>query len=155
MKSSPFWWVCSSFIPTPSFDIQVVKLVAEDLNEDSRRDIGRPGMDDWHVVVLAAVRLDCNLDYDKLQDQVENHRSLRILMGIGDWEDSSEFTYRRIRDTLCQLKPATIEKINQAIVTAGQEIHDTADPSVRADSFVIETNIHYPTESSLINDGVV
>ena len=133
---------------------KVVKLVAADLNEHSRRDIGRPGMDDWHVVVLAAVRLGCNLDYDKLQDQVENHRSLRSIMGIGDWEDSSEFTFRRIRDTLCQLKPATIEKLNQAIVTAGQEIHGTAGQSVRADSFVIETNIHYPTESSLINDGV-
>jgi len=26
---------------------KVVKLVADDLNEHSRRDIGRPGMDDW------------------------------------------------------------------------------------------------------------
>jgi len=30
------------------------------------RDVGRPGMDDSHVVVLADVRLGCNLDYDKL-----------------------------------------------------------------------------------------
>ena len=133
---------------------KVVKLVAADLNEDSRRDVGRPGMDDWHVVVLAAVRLGCNLDYDKLQDQVENHRTLRLIMGIGDWEDADRFTFRRIRDTLCQLKPTTIEKLNEAIVTAGQEIYGTASEYVRADSFVIETNIHYPTESSLIKDGV-
>ena len=31
---------------------KLVKLVAEDLNEDSRRDVGRPGLDDWQVVVL-------------------------------------------------------------------------------------------------------
>lgn len=133
---------------------KVVKLVAQDLNDDSRRDIGRPGMDDWHVVVLAAVRLGCNFDYDKLQDQVENHRALRNIMGIGEWESSDGFTFRRIRDTLCQLKHQTIEKINSAIVTAGQRLHGTASESVRADSFVIETNIHHPTESSLILDGV-
>lgn len=133
---------------------KVVKLVAADLNEDSRRDVGRPGMDDWQVVVLAAVRLGCNYDYDKLQDQVENHRALRGIMGIGDWQDRDGFTYRRIRDTLCQIKPETISKINAAIVSAGQAIHGDARESVRADSFVIETNIHYPTESNLIWDGV-
>lgn len=133
---------------------KAVKLVAADLNEDSRRDIGRPGMDDWHVVVLAAVRLGCNFDYDKLQDQVENHRSLRSIMGIGDWQEADEFTYRRIRDTLCKLKPETLEKLNQIIVSAGHEIAPQAAASVRADSFVVETNIHYPTESSLIFDGV-
>lgn len=41
--------------------MKVVQLVAADLNENSRRDVGRPGMDDWHVIVLAAVRLGCVL----------------------------------------------------------------------------------------------
>jgi IS5 family transposase len=134
--------------------MKVVRLVSADLNEDSRRDVGRPGMDDWHVVVLAAVRLGCNFDYDKLQDQVENHLALRGIMGIGDWENTDGFTYRRIRDTLCQIKPSTLSKINEVIVAAGHAMAPEAATSVRADSFVIETNIHYPTESSLIFDGV-
>jgi len=133
---------------------KVVTLIAGDLNEDSRRDVGRPGMDDWHVVVLASVRLGCNLDYDKLQDHVENHRALRGIMGIGDWQDADGFTYRRIRDTLCQVKPSTLSMINELVVQAGHAIAPQAATSVRADSFVIETNIHYPTESSLILDGV-
>lgn len=133
---------------------KVVKLVGQDLNKESRRDIGRPGMDDWQVVVLAAVRLGCNYDYDKLQDQVENHRALRGIMGIGEWQEGEGFGHRRIRDTLCQLDPDTLAKLNEAIVTAGQELHGSASESVRADSFVIETDIHYPTESSLIWDGV-
>lgn len=134
--------------------LKAVRLIAGDLNEDSRRDIGRPGMDDWQVVVLAATRLGCNLDYDKLHDLVDNHRSLRGIMGIGEWEESNEFTFRRIRDTLCKLKPKTIEHLNQLIVSAGHALAPEAANSVRADSFVIETNIHYPTESSLIFDGV-
>ena len=90
---------------------KVVELVAEDLNEDARRDVGRPGLDDWQVVVFAAVRLGCNYDYDKLQDQAENHRALRILLDIGPWDQEPSFTARRIRDTLCQLTPATIEAL--------------------------------------------
>jgi len=133
---------------------KAVQLIAADINEKSRRDIGRPGMDDWHVVVLAAVRLGCNFDYDKLQDQVENHRALRGIMGIGEWEDTDGFTFRRIRDTLCQIKPITLSKINDLVVQAGHTIQPDAASSVRADSFVIETNIHYPTESSLLFDGV-
>lgn len=133
---------------------KVVELVSNDLNPDTRRDIGREGMDDWHVAVLAAIRLGCNYDYDKLQDQVENHRSLQNIMGIGDWEDIDGFSSRRIRDTLCQLSVETIAKLNQLIVQAGHELDETAGESVRADSFVVETNVHYPTESSLILDGV-
>lgn len=133
---------------------KAVSLVAADLNEKSRRDVGRPGMDDWHVIVLAAVRLGCNFDYDKLQDQVENHRALRGIMGIGDWEATDGFTFRRIRDTLCQIKPSTLSKINELVVNAGHAIAPHAETSVRGDSFVIETNIHYPTEGSLMFDGV-
>lgn len=133
---------------------KLVKLVAEDLNEDSRRDVGRPGLDDWQVVVLAAVRLGCNYDYDKLQDQCENHRVLRTLLGVGAWDDQLSFGARRIRDTLCQLRPQTIAAINHAIVSYGQELDGDAAKSVRADSFVVETNVHYPTESSLIGDGL-
>ncbi len=133
---------------------KVVKLVAQDINEDSRRDVGRPGFDDWQIVVLAAVRLGCNYDYDKLQDQAENHRALRTMLGVGQWNESTSFSARRIRDTLCQLEPATIVAINETIVSYGQELHGEAAESVRADSFVVETDIHHPTESSLIGDGM-
>lgn len=133
---------------------EVVKLVAADINEESRRDVGRPGFDDWQIVVLSAVRLGCNFDYDKLQDLAENHYSLRTMLGVGGWDDDVSFGSRRIRDTLCQLSPTTIEAIDHAIVAHGQTLVSDAGASVRADSFVVETNIHYPTESSLIGDGL-
>lgn len=133
---------------------KVVDLVAEDINEDTRRDVGRPGLDDWQIVVLAAVRLGCGYDYDKLQDQCENHRSLRTLLGVSDWSEDVSFGARRIHDTLCQLQPRTLAKINHAIVHHGQALHGEAAQSVRGDSFVVETDIHHPTESALIGDGM-
>lgn len=76
------------------------------------------------------------------------------MLGVGGWEDEVSFEARRIRDRLCQLRPTTIEAINHAIVAEGQTLVTGADTSVRADSFVVETNIHYPTESTLIGDGL-
>ena len=131
----------------------VVRLIAADVNETTRDDVGRGGLDYWQILVLGVVRLGCNLNYDKLQDLCENHLALRGILNVGQWDETS-FRWQRIRDTLCLLKPATLEKINQLIVTHGQTLHVPARQKVRADSFVIETNIHYPTESSLIWDGV-
>jgi hypothetical protein len=111
-------------------------------------------MDYWVILVLAAVRMGCNFDYDLLQNLAENHRQLRQIMGIGQWQDEKSFDWRRIRANVCLLKPETIEKINHLIVEAGHTLIPEAVETVRADSFVAETNIHYPTESSLIRDGL-
>lgn len=132
---------------------RVTQLIADDVNETTRDDVGREGLSYWQILVLGIVRLGCNLNYDKLQDLCENHRALRGILNVGDWDDTS-FRWQRIRDTLCLLNPSTLEKINELIVCHGQQLHGDARKQVRADSFVCETNIHYPTESSLIWDGV-
>jgi len=137
----------------PTLREELLRLVAQDVNRDSRTDRGRKGLDYWQILVLAGVRLGCNLDYDKLQDLAEQHRVLRHMMGIGDWEIDVDFSWRRIRDNICLLQPSTIEKISQSLVAEGHQLHPDAAKKVRADSFVVETNIHYPTESSLITDG--
>jgi hypothetical protein len=132
---------------------RILDLIGQDLNRDSRPDCGREGFNYWQVVVLAAVRLGCNLDYDQLQDLAEQHRALRQIMGVGDWDDATSFNWRRIRDNVCQLKPSTIDAISDVLVGQGHQLVPEAAEKVRADSFVVETNIHWPTESSLIYDG--
>jgi hypothetical protein len=134
---------------------ELLGLVGKDVNGDTSRKHGRRGMNYWEIVVLATARLGCNLDYDKLQDLAENHRSLRRIMGIGDWQDDEvDFDWRRIEDNLIKLRPATLQKINALIVKAGHGLEPQAIESVRGDTFVVETNIHYPTESSVIGDGL-
>ena len=132
----------------------ILALIAADVNQDSRSDRGREGLDYWQILVLAAVRLGCNFDYDRLQDLAEQHRTLRMMMHISDWDDKTDFGWRRIRDNVCLLKPETIERISHLIVGEGHRLVPEAAETTRADSFVIETNIHYPSESSLIDDGI-
>ena len=42
---------------------------------------GRPGMDLWKVLVLGTLRLNCNWDYDKVQEMANNHSKLREMLG--------------------------------------------------------------------------
>jgi transposase, IS5 family len=138
----------------PQVRDNILRKVAADVNRLSSRKRGRRGLDYWPIAVLAAVRLGCNLDYDKLQDLAEQHRALRQIMGLGDWQQQPSFDWRRLRDNLCLLRPETLEAINHAVVAEGHRLVPQAAEKVRADSFVVETNIHYPTESSLIRDGL-
>lgn len=134
---------------------ELLALVGKDVNGDTSRKHGRRGMNYWEITVLAAARLGCDLDYDKLQDLAENHRCLRQIMGIGDWQaDEVDFDWRRIEDNLIKLRPETLQKINALIVQAGHVLEPKAIEAVRGDTFVVETSIHYPTESSVIGDGL-
>jgi IS5 family transposase len=133
---------------------EILELVGKDVNRNSSPECGREGLSYWAITVLAAVRLGCNFDYDRLQDLAEQHRALRLMMGIGNWDERTDFDWRRIRDNLCLLRPRTLEKINHLIVAAGHELAPEAIEAVRGDTFVVETNIHYPTESTLIEDGL-
>ena len=138
----------------PQLRDSILGAVARDVNGGSDARRGRTGLDYWPIVVLAAVRLGCNLNYDKLQDLAEQHRALRLTMGIGDWEEADCFNWRRIRDNICLIRPATLEQINRCICKEGHRLVPDAVKRVRADGFVVETNVHYPTESSLMRDGL-
>lgn len=137
----------------PPLRDQILKLVAADVNLTSFPDRGREGLDYWHILVLASVRLGCNLNYDRLHNLAEDHLTLRAIMGLGVWSQTT-FTWRRIRDNVCLVKPETIRSINALIVAEGHRLVPEAVETVRADSFVMETPIHYPTESTLIRDGI-
>ena len=138
----------------PDLRDEILRAIARDINRTSSRKRGRSGMHYWQILVLAAVRLGCDLDYDRLQDLAEQHRALRQIMGIGDWDEHVTFDWRRIRDNLTKIRPETIERIDHLVVATGHELAPHAAETVRADSFVVQTNIHYPTESSLIRDGL-
>lgn len=125
---------------------EIMSLIGSDVNSNTSSNNGREGMDYWHILVLASVRLGCNFTYDQLHDLSENHRALRAVMGIGSWDQETNYKWRTIRNNISLLRPETIDKISQLIVQAAHKIVP--------DAIVMETNIHYPTESSLIRDGL-
>jgi hypothetical protein len=135
---------------------EILTFIAKDVNATSDPFQGRPGFGYWEILVLGAVRWGCNCDYDKLQNLAEEHRSLRRIMGIGTWDDHDplRWDWRRIRDNLCLVHPETLAKINELVVRVGHRLEPTAAEKVRGDTFVVKTNIHYPTDANLLADGL-
>jgi transposase, IS5 family len=53
-----------------------------------------------------------------------------------------------------QLGPEVIEKLHRRVVAIAQENKIATGRRMRVDTTVVETDIHYPTDSSLLGDGV-
>ncbi|MGA2498566.1 MAG: hypothetical protein ABSH20_12535 [Tepidisphaeraceae bacterium] len=136
----------------PKLRDEILLAVAADVNASSSSKRGRRGLDYWPILVLAGVRLGCNLDYDKLQDLAEQHRALRHIMGIGDWEEQTCFDWRRIQDNLTLIRPETLERINHLIVGEGHRLVPVATglcdfglwPALRSFHQVISLNSWAP-----------
>ena len=61
--------------------------------------------------------------------------------------------FRTIQDRETKLTPKTIRLINQVVVVLGQGLGVTKAEKLRVDGSVTETNVHYPTDSSLLDDA--
>ena len=119
---------------------------------------GRPGMNLWTVFVLSQVRLCLGLDYDMLHNLANNHSLLRKLLGISEvfGEEPITFEYQNIYDNVTLLSESMLKEINDVILAFGhREVFkkkETTALRLKTDSFVVESNVHFPTDYSLLWD---
>ena len=119
---------------------------------------GRPGMNLWTVFVLAQVRLCLGLDYDMLHNLANNHSLLRKLLGISEvfGEEPVTFEYQNIYDNVTLLSESMLVAINEVIVAFGHgevfKKKETIALHLKTDSFVVESNVHFPTDYNLLWD---
>ena len=80
---------------------------------------GRPGMEQWRILVLGVMRLGLNADYDRIHDLVNQHGTLRQMLGHSDWSDKTEYKLQTLKDNLRLFTPEILDRINQEVVKAG------------------------------------
>ena len=134
-----------------NFDLrnEVFKILEENISPEKNKKNGRPGMELWKVFVLAVVRVNLNWDYDRLHEQANSHLVMRQMMGHSNLFDRTYYESQTIKDNVKLLTPEILDKINQVVVKAGHKLlkkKDSDTLKVRCDSFVVETNVHYPTD---------
>ena len=120
-------------------------------------DLGRPGMSLWSILVLAIVKQALNCDYDRLHELACKHLDVRRMMGLSDVFDQGEFSYRTILRNVSLLTPALLGEINQVVVQAGHQLQGLGSGQplqARCDSFVVETDVEYPTDVRLLWDAL-
>lgn len=120
-------------------------------------DTGRPGMSQWQILVLGILRLGLNADYDRIQELANQHNTLRKMLGHSDWADERYYELQTLKDNLRLFTPEILDRINQEVVRAGHQVLKKSPEEgivARADSFVVETNIHFPTDINLLLDAI-
>jgi IS5 family transposase len=68
--------------------------------------------------------------------------------------DHAAPNHSTLRDREALIRPATLQQLHRRIVQMAQAAGVTQGKHLRTDGTVIETNIHYPTDSQLLSDSV-
>lgn len=101
---------------------QVFKILEGDIGTDVDFNNGRPGMDLWVLLVLGCLRLGLNCDYDRLHELANEHRTVRAMMGHGDWEDEFQYQLQTIKDNVSLVSDKALEEISILVVNAGHKL---------------------------------
>ena len=99
------------------------------------------------LLILKHVR---NWSYDVLEREVRANLVYRDFTRIGSEKVPDAKTLVRIGQVL---GPEVIEQLNARTVKLASEHKLMQGRRLRVDTTVVETNIHYPTDSSLLADG--
>ena len=158
-RSGPLPALCAAlkeiFI-TPMWNEKVFKILESKITEGKKR-TGRPGMDLWQIFVLSQVRLCLDTNYDDLHHIANNDHLIRQIMGVekGFGYERYEFEYQNIVDNVSLLDDETVRELNQIIVEFGHEVFKKKEAAAlfcKTDSFVVKSNVHFPTDYNLLWD---
>jgi hypothetical protein len=101
---------------------RIFKLLEDSISSDKDRKNGRPGLCLWNILVMGALRLNLNWDYDRLHEQVNHHDTIRQMLGHSDFVDKYRYHLQTIKDNVKLLSPELLDKINNEIVKTGHSI---------------------------------
>jgi hypothetical protein len=123
---------------------------------------GRTGMDLWQILVLGVVRLGLDADWDRLEHIANYDTLLRQMLGVPatPWgEEAKVFARQTLRDNVALLDEGLLREINARLAVAGREVFakrggaPVAALEVKVDTYVLESDVHFPTDLNLLWDA--
>jgi transposase, IS5 family len=134
-------------------DEQIVAAVYEALAKRHRksRSRGRRGCPAEMVLRLLILKHVRNWSYDVLEREVRAKLVYRDFTRVGGGKMPDAKTMGRWG---LALGPQVLKRVHERLVKIAQNEGLIAGRRLRVDTTVIETNIHHPTDSTLLGDGV-
>lgn len=134
-------------------DEQLLSSVYEGLAQrrPKSRTRGRLGTPAEVVLRLLLLKHIRNWSYEVVEREVRANLVYRSFTRVGGSKVPDDTVMNK---WALALGPEVIEKLHQRVVTMAQEQKVVEGRKMRVDTTVIEKNIHYPTDSSLLGDGV-
>jgi transposase, IS5 family len=115
------------------------------------RSRGRPGAPAEMVLRLLVLKHVRNWSYQVLEREVRANLVYRDFTRVGAGKTPDAKTMGRWG---LAVGPDVIKQVQARLLKIAQEKGVVAGRRMRVDTTVVETNIHYPTDSSLMGDGV-
>src|SRR6267378_505882 len=134
-------------------DEQLLSTVYEALAKrcPKSRTRGRLGTPAEVVLRLLLLKHIRNWSYEVVEREVRANLVYRSFTRIGGGKVPDDTVMNK---WALALGPEVIEDLHKRVVTIAQEKKVVEGRKMRIDTTVVETNIHYPTDSSLLGDGV-
>jgi IS5 family transposase len=130
---------------------KVLDLVYQDLIRSARPTTGREGMTAEQVLRCAILKQYRQLTYEELAFHLEDSDSFR---GFSRLEMGQYPSKSILQENIKALREETWEAIHREILGYAQQEKIETGRKVRIDATVVETDIHHPTDSTLLADGV-
>jgi len=134
-------------------DRELVQIVYEALARrwPNSRTRGRPGTPAEVVLRLLLLKHIRNWSYRVLEREVRTNLVYRQFTRVGAQKVPDAKTLGKLA---LALGPEIIEQIHRRVIAIACEKRVVRGRRLRVDTTVVETDIHYPTDSSLLGDGV-
>jgi len=112
---------------------------------------GRPGIAPDRLLRCCVLK---HLKGWSFRDLDRELRSNLIYRRFTRFDAEATPTYSAFSRLFAVLSPAVTEQIHQRVVGLAREQGAASGRKIRVDSTAIETNVHYPTDSTLLGDGI-
>jgi hypothetical protein len=134
-------------------DKEIVAAIYEALakRHPQSRTRGRPGTPAEVVLRLLVLKHMRNWSYGVLEREVRANLVYRDFTRVGGTKMPDAKTMGRWG---VAVGPVVVKQIHERIVQIARDHRVAQGRRMRVDTTVVETNIHYPTDSSLLGDGV-
>jgi transposase, IS5 family len=131
---------------------ELVEKVRRDLASGLKKPhTGRPGLTAQQTLRSLTLMRVKNWDYRELRERIADGYTLRRFT---DFHSQSVPKHDAFHRAFNQLTPATLQAVNEAVVRAAVRVGLEDGQKLRADTTVVETDIHHPTDNTLLWDSV-
>jgi len=140
----------------PEYNEKIFSILENTISKDKQR-TGRKGMDLWQLFVLSQVRLCIGASYERLVHLANYDHLIRQIMGVEKqpFFERTTFEYQNIYDNVTLLDDETVKQLNEVIIAFGHDIFKKKEGAalrLKTDSYVVESNVHFPTDYNLLWD---
>jgi transposase, IS5 family len=148
-KLEPMLQAISDFLDDSA---AIIDAIQRDLQRGLKNpNTGRDGLTPQQILRSLVLRRVKNWDLRELRERIADGITLRQFT---DFYSKPVPTHQAFNEAFNRLTPETLKAVNDLVVMAAVEMKLEDGKRLRVDTTVVQTDIHHPTDNTLIWDGV-